>query len=244
VSSLSVTLHAQLPGFRLDVAWEIGAQLAVLFGPSGAGKSLTLRMIAGLSQPDAGCVIAGGKLLLDTQRAVNLRPQQRSVGYVFQDLALFPHMTVHENILYGGHGLPREERVARAERFIDRFGLAGLRQRRPGEISGGQRQRVAFARALLRRPAVLLLDEPFSALDARLRRDMGALLREVQREFALPTVLVTHDADEGARLADTVIVCEDGRARHASPGALARAPARTGLEPVVLPTPPGDAARL
>ena len=212
MSGLAVALRAHLPGFELDVSWEIGAELAVLFGPSGAGKSLSLRMIAGLAAPDAGRVVSGRTVLLDTGHGISLPPQQRSIGYVFQDLALFPHMTVRENVLYGGHGLEREERVARAEQLIDRFGLADLQRRRPGQISGGQKQRVAFARALLRRPSVLLLDEPFSALDEPLRRDMGDLLREVQRELELPTVLVTHDAAEVAALADTVILCEGGRA--------------------------------
>ena len=211
MSGLSVALRARLPGFELDVAWEIGAELAVLFGPSGAGKSLTLRLIAGLARPDAGRVAAGENILLDTALAVCLPPQKRSIGYVFQDLALFPHMTVLENVLYGGHGLEREEREARAQKFIRQFGLIGLQGRRPGEISGGQKQRVAFARALLRRPSVLLLDEPFSALDAALRRDMGELLREIQRELGLPTVLVTHDAAEATALADTVILCDRGR---------------------------------
>ena len=208
---LSVALRARLPGFELDVSWEIGAELAVLFGPSGAGKSLSLRMIAGLAQPDSGRVLAGEHLLLDTARAVCLPPQQRSIGYVFQDLALFPHMTVLENVLYGGHGLAREERDTRARNLIHRFGLTAHQGRRPREISGGQQQRVAFARALLRRPSVLLLDEPFSALDAPLRREMGELLREVQRELKLPAVLVTHDAAEATTLADTVILCDRGR---------------------------------
>jgi len=211
VSGLAVSLRASLPGFELDVAWEIGAELAVLFGPSGAGKSLTLRLIAGLAQPDTGRVVAGERILLDSDRAMCLPPQQRSIGYVFQDLALFPHMTVLENILYGGHGLEKEECAARTESLIRRFGLGGLQKRRPGEISGGQKQRVAFARALLRRPSVLLLDEPFSALDTPLRRDMGELLREVQREHMLPTVLVTHDEAEATLLADAVILYDSGR---------------------------------
>jgi molybdate transport system ATP-binding protein len=211
VSGLAVALRAGLPGFGLDVSWEIGGELAVLFGPSGAGKSLTLRMISGLASPDAGRIVAGGCVVLDTARGVHLPPQRRSVGYVFQDLALFPHMTVLQNVLYGGHGLERDERAARAEEFIRRFGLAGLEKRRPAEISGGQRQRVAFARALVRRPSVLLLDEAFSALDTPLRRDLGGLLRDLQRELRLPTVLVTHDADEAAALADTVIVYAGGR---------------------------------
>lgn len=217
MSGLAVALRARLSGFDLDVSWEIGAELAVLFGASGAGKSLTLRLIAGLAQPDAGRVVAGERILLDTDRAVCLPPQQRSIGYVFQDLALFPHMTVLENVLYGGHGLAKQERAERAESLIRRFGLGGLEKRRPGEISGGQKQRVAFARALLRRPAVLLLDEPFSALDAPLRRGMGELLREVQRELKLPTVLVTHDAAEATALADTVILCDGGRVTRRGP---------------------------
>jgi molybdate transport system ATP-binding protein len=211
VSGLAVSLRARLPGFDLDVAWEIGSELAVLFGPSGAGKSLTLRLIAGLARPDSGCVAAGEHILLDTARGTCLPPQRRSIGYVFQDLALFPHMTVLGNVLYGGHGLEREDRASRADRLITRFGLSGIQKRRPGEISGGQKQRVAFARALLRHPAVLLLDEPFSALDTPLRRDLGELLREVQRELQLPTVLVTHDEGEVAALADTVVLYDRGR---------------------------------
>jgi len=218
VSGLAVSVRKELPGFDLGVEWSIGRELAVLFGPSGAGKSLTLRMIAGLVRPDAGSVRAGERLLFDSSKGVDLPPERRSLGYVFQDLALFPHMTVLENILYGGHGVPRDARRARAAALIERFRLGGLERRRPVEISGGQRQRVAFARALLRRPGALLLDEPFSALDAPLRREMGELLREVQREFSLPVVLVTHDEAEAKALADTVILCARGRiVRQGSP---------------------------
>lgn len=211
MSGLEVALRARLPGFTLAVDWRIGAELAVLFGPSGAGKSLTLRLIAGLGRPDAGRVVAGASVLLDTAGGACLPPRRRSIGFVFQDLALFPHMTVLENVLYGGHGLSAAERRDRGAEMIRRFGLAGLEARRPGEISGGQKQRVAFARALLRRPAVLLLDEPFSALDAPLRRDLGLLLREVQREERIPVVLVTHDAAEAGLLADVAIVYAGGR---------------------------------
>jgi molybdate transport system ATP-binding protein len=211
VTGLAVTLRSRLPGFSLDVSWEMGDELAVLFGPSGAGKSLTLRMIAGLARPDAGRVALGERVLLDTTAGVDLPAQRRSVGFVFQDLALFPHMTVLENVLYGGHGLARDERRGRAAELIGRFRLHGLERRRPGEISGGQRQRVAFARALLRRPALLLLDEPFSALDASLRQELGSLLREVQRDLLVPVVLITHDAAEARALADRVVVCSHGR---------------------------------
>lgn len=212
MSGLAVELRARLPGFELDVAWEIGAELAVLFGPSGAGKSLTLRLIAGLARPAEGRVVAGGRVLLDTAGRVDLSPQQRSVGFVFQDLALFPHMTVEENVRYGGHGLPPAERAGRAAELIRRFGLGGLERRRPAEISGGQKQRVALARALLRRPLLLLLDEPFSALDVPLRRELGELLREVQRAERVPAVLVTHDPDEARALADRVILYDRGLA--------------------------------
>lgn len=211
MSGLAVSLRARLDGFALSVDWSIGDELAVLFGPSGSGKSLTLRMIAGLARPDAGRVAAGGRALLDTAAGVDLRPQARSVGLVFQDLALFPHLSVLQNIEYGGHGLPNSERAARAGELIRRFGLDGLERRRPREISGGQRQRVALARALLRRPLLLLLDEPFSALELPLRRELGELLREVQRRERVPTVLVTHDPEEAQTLADRLIVYERGR---------------------------------
>ena len=212
MSGLAVSVRARLAGFELDVDWEIGDELAVLFGPSGAGKSLTLRMIAGLARPGRGRIVAGGRVLLDTAAGIDLPPQQRSVGFVFQDLALFPHMSVEENVGYGGHGLPAGERGERAASLIRRFGLDGLQRRRPGEISGGQRQRVALARAMLRRPSLLLLDEPFSALDLPLRRELGRLLREIQRTEAVPVVLVTHDPDEARSLADRVIRYACGQA--------------------------------
>jgi molybdate transport system ATP-binding protein len=206
---ISVDIKRVLGAFTLDVAWETGDELAVLFGYSGSGKSLTLRAIAGLLTPDAGKITLRGTTLYGRDR--NLPPQRRSVGFVFQDLALFPHMTVEENILYGGHGVEATERRERCERLVRRFRLSGLERRRPGDISGGQRQRVAFARALIRRPEVLLLDEPFSALDAPLRAEMRELLRDVQRELMIPVVLVTHDREEALGLADQLIIYAGGR---------------------------------
>lgn len=215
MSGLHVSLRARLDGFSLDVDWAVGDELAVLFGASGSGKSLTLRMIAGLARPDAGRVAAGGRVLLDTATGVDLAPRKRSVGFVFQELALFPHMSVLENIRYGGHGLAAGERAERADELVRRFGLVGLERRRPAEISGGQRQRVALARALLRRPLLLLLDEPFSALDLPLRLELGSLVREVQRTEKVPTVLVTHDPEEARRLGDRIILYERGCAGRA-----------------------------
>jgi molybdate transport system ATP-binding protein len=206
---LFVEIKRVLGPFTLDVAWETGDELAVLFGYSGSGKSLTMRAIAGLLTPDAGNITLRGTTLYSRDR--NLPPQRRSVGFVFQDLALFPHMTVEENILYGGHGVEASERHERCKHLVSRFRLSGLEGRRPGDISGGQRQRVAFARALIRRPEALLLDEPFSALDAPLRAEMRELLRDVQRELMIPVVLVTHDREEALGLADRLIIYAGGR---------------------------------
>jgi molybdate transport system ATP-binding protein len=208
---LSVNIRKAVKGFTLDAQWEIGDELAVLFGCSGAGKSMTLRLIAGLLKPDGGVIRLNGNSLYDSEAVIDLPPQARSFGYVFQDLALFPHMTVRENILYGAHGLNRSEREPRARDMMERFMIAGVEKKFTHEISGGQKQRVALARALIRRPDALLLDEPFSALDAPLRAEMANFLKEIRREFPIPVVLVTHDLAEASTLADKLIICANGR---------------------------------
>jgi molybdate transport system ATP-binding protein len=207
---LSLHIKKAVNGFKLDAQWEIGDELAVLFGYSGAGKSMTLQMIAGLMKPDEGAIHLNGKPLYNSAAAIDLPPQARSFGYVFQDLALFPHMTVRDNILYGAHGLSKSEREPRARDMMERFMIAGLEKKFPHEISGGQKQRVALARALIRRPDALLLDEPFSALDAPLRVEMRNFLKEIRREFPIPVVLVTHDLAEAAALADRLIILANG----------------------------------
>lgn len=209
--SLSVNIQKDLGGFLLDVSWEMGDELAVLFGSSGAGKSVTLRMIAGLMRPDRGVVRAKNAALFDSGLGIDLSPQARSLGYVFQDLALFPHMTVEENILYGGHGLGKGERSTRARSLMEMFRIESLGRRRPSEISGGQQQRVALARALMRRPRALLLDEPFSALDTPLRLELRSVVRDIRIEFNIPVVLVTHDLHEACELADRLLVYANGR---------------------------------
>jgi len=212
----SVEITKRLPGFTLDVAWTAGDGVAVLFGPSGAGKTLTLQCLAGLIRPDAGRIVVDDRVLFDAGAGVDLPPQQRHVGYVFQGYALFPHLTVAENVGFGLRDRPRPERARRVAEVVERLGLHGLEPRLPHELSGGQRQRVALGRALAIDPALLLLDEPLSALDAPLRRALRDELREILSGWGTAAVLVTHDFTEAYRLADRIIVYENGRVIQAA----------------------------
>ena len=214
---LSVRIKKKLHNFLLDVDWQIGEELAVIFGPSGSGKSLTLHAVAGLLFPDEGRVHSCGRTFFDSSARIALPPQQRCIGYVFQHPALFPHMTVEENILYGATGVEPGHRTRRFQEVLDLFRLSGLEKKRPSEISGGQKQRVAFARSLIRKPDLLLLDEPFSALDMKIRDEMWDFLKDIRKYFNIPVVLVTHDIFEAYSLADTVIVYEEGRVVHSGP---------------------------
>jgi molybdate transport system ATP-binding protein len=209
---LRVEARARLGGFTLDVALDTpsGGCLA-LAGPSGAGKTSILRVVAGLVRPDEGRVTCGGVVWLDTARGVDLPPERRRCGYVFQEYALFAHLRAWQNVAYPLRGLPREERRRRALELLDRFGLSDRADERPGTLSGGERQRVAVARALALDPAVLLLDEPLSALDARTRAAAGRELAAVLREAEAPALLVTHDFTEAALLGDRVGVIDGGR---------------------------------
>jgi molybdate transport system ATP-binding protein len=209
--ALSLQLYKRVDGFTLEVEWAVQEELAVLLGYSGAGKSLTLQMIAGLMKPDRGSIRLDEQLLFDSRTGIDIRPQDRSIGYVFQDLALFPHMTVQENIMYGANGLGKGESRERTGELIDLFHLDGLPQKRPAEISGGQAQRVALARALIRRPKLLMLDEPFSALDNPLRLEMHRCVITATRQYRIPVVLVTHDLQEALKLGDKFIIYSQGR---------------------------------
>ncbi len=213
--SLHINLQKKVNGFSLDVEWRINNGPAVLFGFSGAGKSMTLQLIAGLAKPDKGFIKLDDTLYFDSVSGTDLPPQKRLFGYVFQDLALFPHMTVLDNILYGAPDLPSKEKLDRALGMLHSFKLNGLEKRFPCEISGGQKQRVAFARALIRRPRMLLLDEPFSALDRPLRLEMRKFLKEVREIFHIPAILVTHDFEEAAAVSDKIIIYEHGRIAQA-----------------------------
>jgi molybdate transport system ATP-binding protein len=214
---LDVRLVKRLPDFTLDVAWTAGDGVVALFGPSGAGKTLTLQCLAGLVRPDAGHIVVDGRVCFDAAAGVDLPPQQRRLGYVFQGYALFPHLSVAENVGFGLRDRPRRERDERVRDVLARLGLAGLERRAPRELSGGQRQRVALGRALAIDPALLLLDEPLSALDLPLRQALREELKRILDEWAIPAVIVTHDFTEAYRLGDRIVVCEAGRVVQAAP---------------------------
>jgi molybdate transport system ATP-binding protein len=224
---LRAEVRARLGATTLDVALEIPAgQCLALAGPSGAGKTSVLRAIAGLLRPDAGSVRCGGEIWLDRAAGIELAPERRRVGYVFQEYALFAHLPAWRNVAYGLRGMPRAERRERAHALLDRFGIAALADARPATLSGGERQRVALARALAPRPSALLLDEPLSALDARTRASAGRELAAVLREADVPAVLVTHDFTEAALLGDRVAVMDGGRVvQEGTAAELAAAPA-------------------
>ncbi|HEY8751692.1 MAG TPA: ABC transporter ATP-binding protein [Tepidisphaeraceae bacterium] len=185
-----------------------GPRITVLFGPSGSGKTTILRCLAGLDAPQAGSIRFGSHTWFDATRHINLRPQQRGVGFLFQDYALFPHLTVAQNIGYGLHGAARVKRIEELLQILD---LPEMGSRYPNEISAGQQQRVALARAIAPRPGLLLLDEPLSALDARTRETLRRELRQLLTQFQTPAVVVTHDPIEAVALADDAVILDQGR---------------------------------
>lgn len=208
---LTLRISKRLPEFTLDVDLRTGAGLTVLFGPSGAGKTLTLRSVAGLVTPDAGRIDIEGDVLFDSAGGIDVPPRRRRVGYVMQDYVLFPHLSVRDNIAFGLAGMDYGDRRARVDEMLDLMRLDGLGERRPQELSGGQQQRVALARALVVRPRVLLLDEPFAALDTPLRSRLRRDLLEVRHHVRVPVLFVTHDLEEAHMLADQMAVYDAGR---------------------------------
>jgi molybdate transport system ATP-binding protein len=214
---LSVRIVKRLPGFTLDVEWTAGDGVVALFGPSGAGKTLTLQCLAGLIRPDAGRIVVDRHVCFDDAARVDVPPQERRLGYVFQGYALFPHLTVAENVAFGLRGRPRPERDAKTADVIARLELGGLERRHPRELSGGQRQRVALARALAIDPDLVLLDEPLSALDLPLRQALRDELRRILSDWGAAAVVVTHDFTEAYRLGDRIVVYEAGRVVQTAP---------------------------
>ena len=208
---LNIDVEKRLKDFHLRASFKAGDELVALFGPSGSGKSLTLQCIAGLVAPDAGKIVVNGLDFFDAQRGINLPPQKRRVGYVFQNYALLPHLSVEDNIAYGLNRFPREERVARVKAMMRLTRLEGLEKRRPSEISGGQQQRVAIARALAIDPSILLLDEPFSALDSAIRSKLRTEMLQLLQPLGITTILVTHNLEEAFILSHKMVVYDTGR---------------------------------
>jgi molybdenum ABC transporter ATP-binding protein len=210
MASLRLDLSLPLRSFDVELALEVGRETVALVGPSGAGKTSVLRAVAGLARPDRGKIACGEELWFDSSGRIDRRPEERSVGFVFQEYALFPHLSVARNVTFGGD---------RSDGILKRLRIEQLADARPAELSGGERQRVALARALARDPRVLLLDEPMAALDPHTRGSVRAELHDLLRELALPTLLVTHDFEDAAALADRVGVLVEGRLRQLGPPA-------------------------
>ncbi|WP_321969180.1 ATP-binding cassette domain-containing protein [Paraburkholderia tropica] len=217
--SLALSIRKRLDtgarSFTLDVCFEMRSQRAVLFGPSGSGKTLTLQAIAGLLDPDDGVIRAGEHTLFDRSRLINLKPQARHVGYLFQDYALFPHLNVRQNIAFGLHrgwsNPSRRSIHADVEYWLDILELRNVSRNYPSQLSGGQKQRVGLARALVPRPRLLLLDEPFSAIDQTLRTRMRKELCSLQTRLNIPMLLITHDTEDLTAFGEQVIELSNGR---------------------------------
>jgi molybdate transport system ATP-binding protein len=217
--ALTVDVHAHAGGFRLDVAFEAAGGTTAVLGASGAGKTLTLRTLAGLLRPDSGRIALDGRVLYDAGAHVDVAVRRRNVGYVFQAYALFPHLSVAGNLGFGLRGRPRREIEDRVSELVTLLALQGLEERRPAQLSGGQQQRVALGRALAPGPRLLLLDEPFSALDAPTRAALTEDFLALRAAVDVPAVLVTHDVAEAYALADHLVVLGAGSVLQHGPKA-------------------------
>jgi molybdate transport system ATP-binding protein len=209
---LDVRVHKRRQdGFELDLSFTFGPGITIIFGASGAGKTTLLDCIAGLTTPDSGRVAVAGRRLFDSDWQFNLPIQARHIGYVFQDLALFPHLSVGANVAYGLAGIDSQEREQRVRKALDSLGILALRDRRPAQLSGGEKQRVALARALVTEPSILLLDEPLAALDLPVRMKIADDLRRSIQNLPIPVLYVTHSRDEVFMLGERMLVLERGR---------------------------------
>jgi molybdate transport system ATP-binding protein len=209
--ALEFSAKKELGGFSLDLSFAIPKGITILFGASGSGKSSVLNCVAGLLRPDSGRIQVGGKTVFDSKTGENLRPEDRKVGYVFQDLALFPHLSVEQNVGFGLFQLHATERQRKINRVVEAFRIEHLRQKKPQNISGGEQQRVALARALVLDPNVLLLDEPLSALDPATKAHIMDDLRSWMAERSIPVLYVTHSREEVFAMGERVIALEQGR---------------------------------
>jgi molybdate transport system ATP-binding protein len=207
---LEVRVKRKLPGFTLNVAFSVNQEILAILGPSGSGKTMTLQCISGLIRPDEGYVNLNGKVLLDTAKGINLPARQRKVGFVFQNYALFPHLTVSQNIGYGIRHLAAKEIKDRVAELLEKMNIQRLGNRYPRQLSAGQQQRVAVARALAPEPEILLLDEPFSALDSLVKERLQLELQALQHFYRGNMLFVTHDLTEGYKFSSKIAVFESG----------------------------------
>ena len=208
---LIVNIEKNLKSFQLQVDFTADENTLGLLGASGSGKSMTLRCIAGLQKPSRGRIILNGRVLFDAKRKINLPSRKRRIGFLFQNYALFPHMTVAQNIAFGLQELPKRDRISRVQQYIDMMQLQDLENRYPHQISGGQQQRVALARALVIEPEAILLDEPLSALDTYLRNQIEKLLRKVLSSYQGATLFITHKLEEAYRVSSNIMVMSEGK---------------------------------
>jgi molybdate transport system ATP-binding protein len=218
---IAKTLVSKGRRFTLQSSFSSEEKFVVLFGPSGSGKTVTIRAIAGLLSPDQGRIVVGGRTLFDTSQGINIPARHRKIGYVLQDYALFPHLTVEKNVGFGLRArwplpLSKPDQL-RVEKFLDMFELRPLAKSSPRDLSGGQRQRVALARALICQPDLLLLDEPFSALDPLLRGKLRDGLLQIQNQFQIPVIMITHDPEDIQVFAETLVVYETGKVQSIWP---------------------------
>ena len=215
--ALVVKIKKRLQNFQLDVDFETGIEVMALLGASGSGKSMTLKCIAGIESPDEGYIALDDKVLFDSSKRIDLRPQQRHLGYLFQQYALFPGMTVEQNIATGVRNKNKSEKQRIIAEKIEMMRLNGLENKRPAQLSGGQQQRVALARILAGDPKLILLDEPFSALDGYLKWQVELELTDLLKNFGCPAVFVSHSRDEVYRISDTVCVLSEGKSGEKVP---------------------------
>lgn len=214
---LEVRIKKTLPGFSLEVTFSINREILAIVGPSGSGKSMTLQCISGLMKPDEGYINVNGRVLYDSENGLNPPPQKRNIGYVFQNYALFPHLTVYKNIAFGISGQERTEIDERVCYLLDKMHMSDYKDRYPRQLSGGQQQRVALARALAPEPEILLLDEPFSALDTQVRGKLERELLSLHEFYKGNIIFVSHNLDEAYRLSSQIAVYDDGRIMQLDP---------------------------
>ncbi|HTH17206.1 MAG TPA: molybdenum ABC transporter ATP-binding protein [Magnetospirillum sp.] len=227
---LELSLARSQGAFLVNVNLTAGQGITALFGPSGSGKTSVINMVAGLARPDAGRITVDGKVLFDAKAGIDLPPEARRLGYVFQEGRLFPHLSVRSNLSFGMNRTPSPERRVKLDDVVEVLGIGHLLDRRPAKLSGGEKQRVAIGRALLASPRILLMDEPLAALDAARKAEILPFIAGLSKRFAIPILYVSHAMDEVLRLADTLVLMDQGRA--AAVGSVEDLLARPDLRPL------------